>query len=164
MREICILQISRFFRTPAFPAGSGPDFVNAAVLAETELDSARLINVLHEIEAEMGRERQTRWGPRVIDLDLIDFDGEILPNSPEYLRWRELSPEDQQKSAPRELILPHPRVQDRPFVLVPMADVVPNWRHPVTQTPISELLAAFSPAELAEIEPLSDVQTPLQSQ
>ena len=145
--------MSGFYQTPAFPAESGPDFINGVVRGETSLSAEELLAVLHGVEAEFGRTRNKRWEARVLDLDLIDFGGQIAPDLGVYEHWRRLPLIDQMKQAPEQLILPHPRVQDRPFVLVPLRDVAPNWVHPVTGVSVTDMLAQFSADALAEIRP-----------
>ena len=113
-------RVSRFYQTPAFPAGIGPDFVNAVMLIETDLTPDALLTALHAIEQEAGRERKIRWGQRTLDVDLLTFGQAVLPDPQTYARWRDLSPEAQLEEVPRQLILPHPRLQDRAFVLVPL--------------------------------------------
>ena len=151
---IRILRTSGNFRTPAWPVGSGPDFVNGVILGETALDAAQVMAVLHQVEAELGRTRRKRWEARVIDLDLIDFGGQVLPDKATWTRWADLPPDRQQSEAPDGLILPHPRVQDRPFVMVPLAVAAPDWKHPVTGTPVQALIAALDPGQVAEVVPL----------
>jgi 2-amino-4-hydroxy-6-hydroxymethyldihydropteridine diphosphokinase len=149
------VEISRFYRTPAFPAGSGPDFVNGVVHAETKMNAEELLAVLHDVEAEFGRTRDKRWEARVLDLDLIDFDGQIAPSAEAHEEWRNMPLDQQIDRTPDQMILPHPRVQNRAFVLVPMRDVAPNWVHPVTKVTLDQMLTQFSAAELAEIQPLN---------
>ena len=79
--SIHIRAISRFYQTPCFPAGAGPDFVNAAVAIHTDLNPRDLLVCLHDIEAEFGRERLTRWGTRPLDIDLIALDDLVLPDA-----------------------------------------------------------------------------------
>lgn len=153
--DVC--ETSRFFRTPAFPANSGPDFVNGVVLCQTQLLPKSVISALHRIEADMGRTRTERWEARVLDLDLIAYEGVILPDPETHAQWRDLSLEEQMARAPDQLILPHPRVQDRPFVLIPMQDVVPDWVHPVTGRRLQQLVDGFPDAERAEIRPLESI-------
>jgi 2-amino-4-hydroxy-6-hydroxymethyldihydropteridine diphosphokinase len=148
------INISGFYKTSAFPTGSGPDFVNGVVKAKTDLSAAELLAVLHELEADMGRERSRRWEARSLDLDLIDFAGCVVPNQEVHKEWRQMPLEKQMRCAPEQMILPHPRVQDRPFVLVPLHDVAPDWVHPVTGVSVSDMLAEFSEFELAKIRPL----------
>jgi len=150
--SIKILKRSHNYRTPAFPAGSGPDFVNGAALCQTNLPVGDLLAVLHEVEAKVGRLRNKRWSARVIDLDLIDFESMVLPSIQEQKHWVNLPLEQQMRVAPEHLILPHPRVQDRLFVLVPMRDVAPNWVHPVSGCSLDHILQGFSADELSEIQ------------
>ncbi|MBV1866014.1 MAG: 2-amino-4-hydroxy-6-hydroxymethyldihydropteridine diphosphokinase [Rhodobacteraceae bacterium] len=147
-----ILHVSPSYRSPAFPAGSGPDYVNGAVLVSTRLSREETLAVLHKIEKNVGRTRRIRWEPRVIDLDLIDYAGQIAPDMAEFKTWFEMPLKKQMEKAPEQLILPHPRLQDRPFVLIPMRDIAPNWRHPVTGSSVSQMLARFSRKELSEIQ------------
>lgn len=146
--------VSRFFSTPAFPAGSGPDYVNAAALLSTALDPGALLAVLHDVEALHGRERTTRWGARTLDLDLLAMGDKVLPDAATQDRWRALDPARQREVAPDRLILPHPRLQDRGFVLVPLMDIAPLWRHPRTGKTVAEMAAALPEADKAAIRPL----------
>jgi len=151
---VVIRAVSRFFETPCFPAGAGPDYVNAAALIETEMTPTDLLHLLHEVEHEFGRERVQRWGMRTLDLDLVCYDDLILPDRAEYDKWLSLAPEVQKQQAPDQLILPHPRLQDRAFVLVPMADVAPDWRHPVLGRTVSEMLLDLPAEDVAAVTPL----------
>ena len=103
------------------------------------------------IEARFGRQRITRWGARTLDIDLLAMGDAVLPDLAEQSRWRTLPPEDQARIAPDRLILPHPRLQDRAFVLVPLADVAADWRHPVLGLSVAEMLAALPASARAEI-------------
>ena len=145
---------SRFFDTPAFPVGSGPNFVNGVVMVETTLSAEDLLDRLHAIEADFGRERKSRWGARMLDLDILFCEGDILPNSEIWQKWHDLPPEMQTIEAPDQLILPHPRMQDRGFVLVPLADVAADWVHPVLQESVLDMLAALSENSKNEVKPL----------
>lgn len=145
---------SRLYRTPAFPAGSGPDFVNAAVKFETSLDAPAVLKAVHAIEAEAGRERKSRWAARPLDLDLIALDDLVLPDRATYERWSALDMEAQLQQTPPDLILPHPRLQDRAFVLVPLAEVAPEWRHPVLGLSVAQMRDRLGQATLREVVPL----------
>lgn len=149
--SVDIITFSPFFQTPAFPAGNGPDYVNSVVCAQTSLNQYDLLAVLHEIEATLGRKRKQRWGARVIDIDLLDYQGCILPTLEMYLYWRDMTAELQKTTWPGDLILPHPRIQDRGFVLVPLKAVAPDWVHPVTHESIDVLIEQIDPNELKEI-------------
>ncbi|ATI40872.1 2-amino-4-hydroxy-6-hydroxymethyldihydropteridine diphosphokinase [Pacificitalea manganoxidans] len=149
-----IVAQSRFYRTPAFPPGIGENFVNAVVQVRSAHDAQGLLALLHGIEAEFGRHRTIRWGARTLDLDLIDHEGELRPDRAGWQAWRDLPLEQQRVQAPDRLILPHPRVQDRAFVLVPLADVAPEWRHPVTGASAQAMLDALPHEHLTGIAPL----------
>ncbi len=152
--SVVIRSVSRFFATPCFPAGAGPDYVNAAALIETDGTPEALLDLLHRVEHEFGRARVQRWGMRTLDIDLVCWDDRVLPDQAEYERWLKLPAEDQVKLAPDKLILPHPRLQDRAFVLVPMADVAPDWRHPALDLTVTEMLAKLPEADVAAVVPL----------
>jgi 2-amino-4-hydroxy-6-hydroxymethyldihydropteridine diphosphokinase len=128
-----IVARSRLYRSVAWPDPNDPAFVNAAALVETALTAAAFLARLHDIEASFGRVRGQANAPRPLDLDLVDFGGVV--------------------SAPGDSpILPHPRVSHRAFVLLPLRDIAPDWRHPVSGLGVSELIAAL--AEPASAVPL----------
>lgn len=145
---------SRFYRTPCFPAGAGPDFVNAAICVETDLKDRDLLDLFHEVEAKFGRERPSRWAPRTLDIDLIARGDAISPDRETVTRWMNMPLEEQTQRAPEELILPHPRVQDRGFVLIPLMDIAADWCHPVLGKSVKEMVCALSDAEKTAIVPL----------
>lgn len=148
--------VSSFYRTPCFPPGAGPDYVNAAARVSFAGKPKALLEVLHEVEAGFGRERVQRWGRRTLDLDLIAAGQVVLPDGATHERWRDLLPEAQIEATPDELILPHPRLQDRAFVLVPLADVAPDWVHPVLGRSVAEMVANLPAAEVAEVVALQN--------
>jgi 2-amino-4-hydroxy-6-hydroxymethyldihydropteridine diphosphokinase len=115
---IRVVAVSRTFQT----APIGPDqpvYLNAVVLIETTLEPLELLHRCQEIERQQGRIRTQRWGPRTLDLDILDMAG---------------SP-----SATEELAIPHPASHERGFVLVPWADVAPDWTHPLTGHSIRDM-------------------------
>lgn len=122
-----IVSVSRLFSSPAWPDPSDPPYVNAVVAIRTALTPTALMAALHEAEAAFGRERRARNAPRTLDLDIVDFNGQVeaLPGGP---------------------ILPHPRAHERAFVLAPLLDVAPDWRHPVTGVSGQVLLAGAQAA------------------
>lgn len=143
-----IRAVSRYYHTPAFPEGNGPDFVNAALRIEADWSPAQALEILHDIENELGRLREVRWGERTIDIDLIAYGDCILPNAATQKRWRTLSLEAQMRETPAELILPHPRLQDRAFVLVPLADVAADWEHPLLGLSVGQMLQDLPQTDL----------------
>lgn len=153
--DVKLVAQSRFFKTPCFPAGYGNDFVNAAIAVETELSPGDLLSRLHEVEALHGRARKLRWGTRSLDLDLIAYGACISPDLATYERWRDLPVREQEAQAPDTLILPHPRLQERAFVLVPLADVATDWRHPVDGRTVEQMRDALPVADIEAIEPLN---------
>lgn len=145
---------SRMYRTPAFPAGAGPDFVNAAAAFETNLSPIEVLSICHDIENVAGRTREVRWGQRTLDIDLIAFGDTFLPNLTVHQHWRDLPLTQQTQQTPDQLIVPHPRLQDRAFVLVPMMDVAPDWVHPILKITPRQMLNALPEAEKASVCPL----------
>lgn len=125
---------SRIYASAAVGGPPGqPDYRNAVVAlgASSWLgDEAGLLGALLEVEARLGRVRRERWGPRVLDLDLLDVAGQVrLPRAP----------------GAKDLVLPHPRLEERTFVLAPLLDVAPEWRHPLTGRRAADALARLAP-------------------
>jgi 2-amino-4-hydroxy-6-hydroxymethyldihydropteridine diphosphokinase len=125
--------VSRFYRTPAWPDPRDPEFVNAVAEVMTELSPSELIARLHETERRFGRVRSTRNAPRTLDLDILDYAGRVEEGPP---------------------VLPHPRMAQRAFVLVPLSDVAPDWRHPVSGAAIAQMIAALPAADREAIKPV----------
>ena len=117
---------SPLYESEPIPVSDQPWYVNAVVEAESSLGCSELLELLHSVENAFGRTRSVPNAARILDLDLLDCRGEIRPG-------------------PDRLILPHPRLQDRAFVLLPLADIAPNWRHPASHRAVAELLAALPP-------------------
>jgi 2-amino-4-hydroxy-6-hydroxymethyldihydropteridine diphosphokinase len=146
-----VLAVSRFYQTPCFPAGAGPDYVNAAARIACDASAAQMLALLHDVEAQFGRERVQRWGRRTLDLDLIAAGDQVLPDRQVHAEWRDLPSDQQTLRAPDRLILPHPRVQDRAFVLIPLADVAPDWCHPVLGLTVRQMVDALPPEARKEV-------------
>ncbi|MDX8350318.1 2-amino-4-hydroxy-6-hydroxymethyldihydropteridine diphosphokinase [Cognatiyoonia sp. IB215446] len=149
---------SQLYVTPAFPADAGPDFVNAAAAFKTDRAPKEILKALHQIEKEASRTRDARWVERTLDLDLLAVGEQVLPDAEAHAFWRNLSLTEQQETAPPELILPHPRLQDRAFVLVPLADVAPHWRHPLLGATVQEMLLACAADDVGAVRPLQPSQ------
>lgn len=124
-RGVQVLRVSPWYRTAPVPASDQPWYQNAVIEVGTTLGPDKLLGTLHEVEEAFGRVRSVANAARMIDLDLLDFRGEIAPE------------------APGRATLPHPRLATRAFVLRPLADLAPDWRHPVTGESIQALLAAL---------------------
>ncbi len=117
---IRVAAVSRFYRSPAWPNEDQPAFVNAVAEVRTKLLPAALMRELLSIEKSFGRVRKAKWEARALDLDLIDYGGLV--------------------SEAEHLMLPHPWMHERAFVLRPLADIAPAWRHPDTGLAIATLL------------------------
>jgi 2-amino-4-hydroxy-6-hydroxymethyldihydropteridine diphosphokinase len=128
--------------------------VNAAARLETTLTPEALLTHLHAVEDMLGRVRKIRWGARTIDLDLIAYGQRIQPDLETFGMWRDMPLEQQMTRAPEELILPHPRLQDRGFVLGPLRDIAPDWRHPVLGQTVTQMFDALPAAERAALKPI----------
>lgn len=149
-----ITATSSFYHTPCFPAGAGPDYVNAVASARANLGADEVLDRLHKLELRYGRERSLRWGQRTLDLDLVAAGDTVLPDRIGYQRWQSLSAERQRELAPETLVLPHPRLAERAFVLVPMAEIAPNWVHPITGKTTLQMLDALEDAEKEGVKAL----------
>jgi len=151
----CVIRAqSRNFETPAFPPGAGPAFVNAAVHVGWNGSAAALMTVLHDVEAEFGRVREHRWSARTLDLDLLLVDQDVLPDPQTVKSWMDLDLEAQKTRAPDQLLVPHPRLHDRSFVLVPLMDIAPDWVHPITQLTIKQMHDALPQSDRDAVIPL----------
>lgn len=114
-----ILQKSKVYETQPWGNPDQPDFLNMAIRLETKSNPDDLLRTIHYIEKEMGRERDKKWEPRIIDIDMILF-GDLVIHT-------------------LDLTIPHPEMHLRNFVLVPLLDIAPDWTHPVFGTTIEDL-------------------------
>jgi 2-amino-4-hydroxy-6-hydroxymethyldihydropteridine diphosphokinase len=128
---VAILARSRWYRSQPVPPSDQPWFVNAVASVETGLSPAALLAKLHEIEARFGRVRHERNEARVLDLDLLAYHDRV--------------------SAPGEVpVLPHPRLAERAFVVLPLLEVAPDWRHPESGLSAAELARGLGSDDTAE--------------
>jgi 2-amino-4-hydroxy-6-hydroxymethyldihydropteridine diphosphokinase len=117
---IRILRQSRFYKTKPVGFMEQPDFINAAVKIRTVFAPKRLLKILQDIEKAMGRVKARRWGPRIIDIDILLYGDKTVKTN--------------------GLVIPHPRMHERTFVLKPLAEIAPGLKHPVLKTTIKLLL------------------------
>ena len=122
--QIRILRVSSFYETAPVGPQDQPSFVNAVARVDWEGDASTLLAHLHAIEDRLGRQRIQRWHARTLDLDLLEFKGMVMPDEQ---AWRAAG---LTMTPPETLILPHPRMHERMFVLKPLQDVAPDWVHP----------------------------------
>ncbi len=118
-----ISALSGLYETAGVGRGQPGVFVNAVVSLECHCSPAALLRRLKMIERQAGPRSSRRWGPRTLDLDILDYRGLIM-GWPEQGRLNEAAIRNQ-------LVLPHPLLHERPFVLAPLGEVAPDWRHPV---------------------------------
>ncbi len=151
VRGITIGKTSRWFHAPAWPAGSGPDYVNGAALISAPFPERRILDILHKVETILGRTRNgDRWAPRTCDLDMIASGAAVWPGAEVWRHYEAAPPE-----TPRDcLLLPHPQMHRRAFVLKPLAEVAPDWRHPMLGLTVTEMLDQLPHEDCAAITPL----------
>jgi 2-amino-4-hydroxy-6-hydroxymethyldihydropteridine diphosphokinase len=135
-RSIRVCRRSQWYRSQPVPDDGQPWYVNGVAELETALSPPDLLACLLQLEQRYGRVRRERWAPRVIDLDL--------------LAYHQLSNWDNHGANP---ILPHPRLHERAFVLVPLAELAPGWRHPVLDRTVAELLQSLPPGQFVAADP-----------
>ena len=130
-RGVRTVRVSPWYRTAPVPASDQPWYVNAVAEVASDLGADALLAELHAVEAAFGRARTVPNAARPIDLDLLDFHGKIAAGGPQ------------------RATLPHPRMTDRAFVLLPLADLAPEWRHPVSGLSVRALIEALPADQVA---------------
>lgn len=132
--EVEVLRVSRLYRNPPLGPKEQPWYVNAVAQVRTRLTTEELLRALRRLETALGRVRREHWGPRIIDLDLLLFDGEVVNTA--------------------GLVLPHPEMHRRAFVLVPLAEIAPEAWHPGLKKSALQLLAELDPADREALKPI----------
>ncbi|MGL5135820.1 MAG: 2-amino-4-hydroxy-6-hydroxymethyldihydropteridine diphosphokinase [Planktothrix sp.] len=128
--QIQVKSCSSWYQTP--PIGPPqPDYINGCAILEVQLQPEHLLEILLAVESQLGRVRREPWGPRTLDLDVLLFDN---------LVWETPT-----------LKIPHPRMRERAFVLVPLAEIAPNWVDPVTQKTMIQLLETIDYSEIQKL-------------
>ena len=128
------LKKSDVFETPPVGLSEQPKFLNACVLVETSMGPQLLLAQLKEIEAAIGRQDRAHWGPREIDLDILYIGDLVIRDG--------------------ELEIPHPRMHERAFVLLPLSQIAPHWRHPILSKTVEELTREVSSSGIIRITTL----------
>ena len=128
-----VLQASSLYQTAPWGLADQPAFLNMVLRGETRLSPAQLLNFLKRLEVKLGRLPSVRWGPRLIDMDILFYDDRVI-------------------HTPR-LAIPHPRLHERGFVLVPLADIAPDFVHPVLKKTIRDLMASVDREGVSLYEP-----------
>jgi 2-amino-4-hydroxy-6-hydroxymethyldihydropteridine diphosphokinase len=132
--EVEVTRVSTFYRNPPLGPANQPWYINAVARVRTRLGPEELLRLLQQIEADLGRVRGERWGPRIIDLDLLLYNGEVI-----------FTP---------DLVVPHPEMHRRAFVLAPLAEIAPRAWHPVLGESAGDLLAKLDATVRTTLQPI----------
>lgn len=130
---VAVVRRSRWYRSAPVPRSGDPWYVNGVAEVETSHEPETLLRLMIEIERRFGRQRRRRFEPRVLDLDLLDYRGRVTGRA----------------SARTSLVLPHPRMHERAFVLLPLAEIAPDWRHPASGKGLTQLIGALGEDQIA---------------
>lgn len=133
--NVVVLKRSSWWQSAAVPFSDQPDFINGVIEVDTVLQPADLLGLLHRLETICGRIRQQRWEARPVDLDLLDYQGRTQAGDP----------------ARQNPVLPHPRLQDRLFVLLPLQEIAPDWRDPVSGSGLEDLISSANPLDISRL-------------
>ena len=126
--DIKILKKSSFYETLSYPNQKNPKFINIVILVKTHLSPVDLMSVLIFIEEKLERKRAKKNDPRTCDIDIIDYNSQIVD-----FKYKNLN-----------LTLPHEKLSNRNFVLIPLHEILPGWCHPETKDSIDELINKLS--------------------
>jgi 2-amino-4-hydroxy-6-hydroxymethyldihydropteridine diphosphokinase len=133
--SVSITQSAPFYRSHAIGYTDQPDFINTAILGNTNLEPLPLLKFLKQTEQMVGRIERFRWGPREIDIDIIFYDDLVLKSD--------------------ELTIPHPEFKSRDFVLQPICDINPNFKDPLSKHSIQDILDKLSPSQKSDLKRLT---------
>tara|TARA_A100001234_G_scaffold219085_1_gene229220 strand:- start:659 stop:1171 length:513 start_codon:yes stop_codon:yes gene_type:complete len=128
---IKVIKSSNFYETLSWPNPKNPKFYNVVLKTKTSLSDIKTLNICKQIEKSLGRKKNKRNSPRECDIDIVDYD---------------------QMSKKKNIILPHPRMHTRSFVLIPLYEIDRNWRHPITKEHIKSLISSLSSRDISSIK------------
>jgi 2-amino-4-hydroxy-6-hydroxymethyldihydropteridine diphosphokinase len=126
-----VTAVSPIYQTPPWGLTDQPDFLNLCLAATTSLTPLDLLHFTQQLEKDLGRVKTARWGPRLIDIDILFYDNRILHSD--------------------KLVIPHPEIAQRAFVLIPLADIAPDLVHPQTGQTVAEMITAVDAAGIERI-------------
>ena len=131
LNNIKILKCSSYYETLSWPNPNNPKFLNIVLEIDTDFSPLKLINKCKEIEKRLGRKKLPKNSPRECDIDIIDF---------------------KNQKAAGDLILPHPRMDTRSFVLLPLFEINKDWKHPILKVDIRKLISSLSNSDIRSIK------------
>ena len=129
--NISILESSSYYESLSWPNQKNPKFLNIVIKIKTNFTPLKLIKKCKEIEIKLGRKKMPKNSPRVCDIDIIDFKNQKMK---------------------KDLILPHPRMHIRNFVLLPLFEINKDWKHPVLKLNIKKLISSLSNSDIRSIK------------
>ena len=129
--DINFISVSNYYETPSWPDTKKPKFINIVLKATCKYKPVEMINLCKIIEAKLGRKKSPKNSPRVCDIDIIDFDGMVLKD---------------------KLSLPHTRMHERNFVLLPLFEIEKEWVHPIKKVNIKKLILSLSNKDISSIK------------
>jgi len=138
---ITVTQCSSWIVSKAYGVQNQADFVNGALIVKTHKPPMSLLYTCQKIERRAGRRPSLKWGPRVLDIDILAYHDVIMGQPGK----------DRLHSRSAKLVLPHPGLADRPFVLHPLAEIAPGWHHPLTGLTAKQMLRQLRPSSGGEI-------------
>lgn len=128
-----VVAVSRWYRSPPLPPAPQPDYINGVIEVRSRLSPEACLSLLHRVENAFGRVRGLRNAARSLDMDLLAYGDEVIAGGAGGLE------------------VPHPRLSQRSFVLLPWADLAPQWRHPVSGLTVAEMIAALPVGQEIEV-------------
>ena len=129
--NIVIIKTSSFYESPSWPNPKFPKFLNIVLKVNTNLKPLKLLHVCKDIETQLGRKKNLKNSPRVCDIDILDYNKKVMKNG---------------------LVLPHPRLHTRNFVILPLFEISKDWFHPILKSSIKRLLSSLTNKDIRSIK------------